>query len=347
MTVNNTAWRDVYRPTMFRKLKVEGNKGTEVVMYKKDVPPARDPIAIGSGTEWANDNDYSIGSTVRVFTALFTGGSADSITYRHRFQKRANAGSEWVNLSWSNYDNTDKTVEYVIAEAGQLRFQCQAKDATEQINSFASVETIAALPPLSVGSVTATGKPFVGYTLSCSAPTVTGGSGTIQTDYFWVDETNAMVWDAAYMSNAYTVTDADLGRTMKCIVTVTDKVTNESIPVMSNEMGPINRPIIPEYECFVDSNLYDDPSLQIGVAVNGSVVMEVKPETVSNPALDLSYRWQVRSGTGRLSGDENSTGIIYIAPDSAPAGALVTCTVSSNNAADNAQAAEVTIIITE
>ena len=233
MTVNNTAWRDVYRPTMYRKAKVEGNKGTEVVMYKKDAP--------------------------------------------------------------------------------------------------------APTPPLSVGSVAATGDPYVGYTLSCSEPTVTGGSGNVQIAYAWPN---------GGTSNTYKLSDSDLGLSVTCSVTVTDKTTGETTTVDSNAVGPVNRPIIPEYECFVDSNLYDDPSAQVDVAVDGSVVLEVRPETVSNPALDLGYRWQVRSGTGRLSGDVNSTGIIYIAPDTAPAAALVTCTVSSNNAADNAQAAEVTIVVT-
>ena len=192
-----------------------------------------------------------------------------------------------------------------------------------------------------------TGEPFVGYTLSCSEPSVEGGSGDVQIDYFWVDESNVIVWEAPYMGNTTKVIEYDLGKRMKCLVTVTDKVTGDSETVSSNSKGPINRPVIPEYECYVDSSLHDDPSADVGVAVGGSVVLEVRPETVSNPALDVAYEWKVRTGTGRLSGDVNGTGVIYMAPDAAPAGALVNCTVTSRDADDQVFAAEVTILVSE
>jgi len=201
---------------------------------------------------------------------------------------------------------------------------------------------------LVVGDPVATGDPFVGYTLTCLEPSVDGGSGSVQIDYYWVDAaTKAIVWEAQYMSNTTKIIDYDLGKTMYCMVVVTDQVTGDSITKESNQKGPINRPVIPEYECYVDSSLHDDPTADVGVAVGGSVVLEVRPETVSNPALDLAYEWKVRTGTGRLSGDVNGTGVIYLAPDAAPAGALVNCTVTSRDAADNAFAAEVTILVSE
>jgi hypothetical protein len=200
---------------------------------------------------------------------------------------------------------------------------------------------------LVVGNPTATGEPYVGYTLSCSEPTISGGSGDTQIDYFWVDESNAMVWENTYMSNTCKVIDYDLGKTMKCLVTVTDRVTGESETVASNELGPINRPTLADFDTWVDSELYDDPSKQIGVLPNGSVVCEVRMQPVSNPPLDVTYQWSIRTGTGRLSGDENATGIIYLAPDAAPAGAQVQCKVESRDANDNAFAADVTILVSD
>ena len=198
-----------------------------------------------------------------------------------------------------------------------------------------------------VGDPVATGEPFVGYVLTCSEPTVTGGSNDCQFDYFWVDESNAMVWENTYMSNTCKVIDFDLGKKMKCLVTVTDKVTGENTTVASNELGPINRPTLADFDTWVDSELHDDPDADVGVAINGSVVLEVRMQPVSHPPLDVTYQWSIRNGTGRLSGDENATGIIYLAPDSAPAGAQVQCKVESRDANDNAFAADVTILVAE
>lgn len=149
------------------------------------------------------------------------------------------------------------------------------------------------------------------------------------------------------MANTAKIIDYDLGKTMKCLVTVTDNVTGENTTVASNEIGPINRPIVPEFDVWVNGELHDDPSKQVGVSPGGSVPIEVRAEPATNPAVDMTYKWAIRTGTGRLSGDDTATGIIYIAPDEHPAGGLVVCTVQSRDAADQATAAEVTILTAE
>ena len=138
--------------------------------------------------------------------------------------------------------------------------------------------------------------------------------------YSWIDA-NSKAGEAAYSGNTATIIDYDLGKTMYCIVSVTDQVTSEKVQVESNHVGPINRPVLPDFDTWVDSELHDDPSADVGVDISGSVVLEVRMQPVSNPPLDVTYQWSIRNGTGRLSGDENSTGIIYLAPDAAPAGA--------------------------
>ena len=315
------------------------------------VVAAREPITVTMAAKWADLNNYKVGETVFADTAGFEGGLEETTTYRWRVQTRPNADGSLTNGSWTNYTDHAEEVSIALAEAGDIRFQCQARDTgvdpVEQVNSFANWQTVEALPPLVVGNPVATGEPYVGYTLSCSEPSITGGSGNTQIDYFWVDESNAMVWENTYMSNTCKVIDYDLGKTMKCLVTVTDKVTGENTTVHSNELGPINRPTLPEYDVYVDGELHEDPSAEIGVAINGSVVLEVRPQAVAHPPLDLVYSWRIRSGTGRLSGDESSNGIIYLAPDAAPAGALVQCTAASSDANDNAYAAEATILVAE
>lgn len=246
----------------------------------------------------------------------------------------------------------DKTASYTYllkeADIGKFfRSNSIAIDSIEQELWYESEAIGPVTSPLVVGTPVASGEPYVGYTLSCSEPSISGGSGNCQVDYFWVDESNAMVWETTYMGPTTKVVEYDLGKKMKCLVTVTDRITGESETVASNQLGPINRPTLPEFDAYVDGNLYDDPSTQIGVAINGAIGLVVQPETVSNPALDITYQWTIRTGTGRLSGDANSEGIIYMAPDTAPAGAMVQCTVTSRDAADNAYAAEVTILIAE
>lgn len=353
------AWRDVTRPTMYRELKTPGNKGVEVVMVEAaggDTPepePERQPITVTTGAAWADLNDYSIGNEVFADVAAYTGGNPDTTTYRYRWQARATADDGWVNGSWTNYNDHAMEVSTTIAEPGQLRFQCQARDTSvdpvEQVNSFAAVKTVDTPAALVISTPVVTGEPIVGYTLTCSEPTVSGGVGPYQLDYFWVDESNAIVWEATYMGNTTKIIDYDLGKTMKCLVTVTDKgyARGESTTVQSNQLGPINRPTLPDYEVYVDGALHDDPSADVGVGINGTVVLEVRPEAVAYPPLDIGYSWQVRNGTGRLSGGTNGTSVMYMAPDSAPAGALVTCTATSNDASDSAYAAEVTILVAE
>lgn len=197
-----------------------------------------------------------------------------------------------------------------------------------------------------VGTPVVTGEPYVGYTLTCSEPSVEGGSGQVSVVYSWIDA-NSKAGEAAYSGNTATIIDYDLGKTMYCIVSVTDQVTSEKVQVESNHVGPINRPVLPDFDTWVDSELHDDPSADVGVDISGSVVLEVRMQPVSNPPLDVTYQWSIRNGTGRLSGDENSTGIIYLAPEAAPAGAQVQCKVESRDANDNAFAADVTILVSE
>jgi len=277
----------------------------------------------------------------------FSGGEGQ-ITVTNSIKKSDTGSGGWSNAT------SGLTYELKAADDGKFfRATSKATDEAEQSMNNNSpvvgpVTTPIVYDPLVVGDPVATGDAFVGYTLTCSEPSVDGGSGDVQIDYYWVDAaTKAIVWEAQYMSNTTTIIDYDLGKTMYCMVIVTDQVTGDSITKESNHKGPINRPVIPEYEVYVNSELYDDPSQQIGVLPNGSVVCEVRPETVSNPPLDLTYEWKIRTGTGRLSGDETATGIIYMAPDAAPAGAALNCTVSSRDAADNAFAAEITILVSE
>ena len=351
----------VVRPTMHPdREEAQSNKGTLVHMLEgpgdpgDPPPPEREPLKVEVAARWASSgNVYEYGQAVYASVAQYSGGVPETTTYRWRLQTRASADDQASNGSWTNYTDQASEVPITIETwEGQIRFQCQARDTgvdpVEQVNSFASWQNITEFAPLAATDPVATGEPFVGYTLSCSEPVVTGGSGQYQIDYYWVDvETSAIIWENNYMGNTTKVVEYDLGKSMYCMCVCTDQVTKKSVTVESNRLGPINRPILPEFDTWVEGQLYDDPNEQIGVVPNGSVVIEVRQEPSSAAAADITYSWAIRTGTGRLSGDETSTGIIYLAPEAAPAGALVVCTATSRDASDQATAAEVTVLTSE
>ena len=132
---------------------------TKTVAGGKDyVPPAPpepeyEALAVNQKAVNNQGNVYEVGQTVAFTTATYTGGS-DSNVYRWRFQTRENGSDSWVNGSWTMYGNTQMTIVNTLTKAEQLRFQCQARDASQdpvpQVNSFGPTCNIAAPPdPLS------------------------------------------------------------------------------------------------------------------------------------------------------------------------------------------------------
>lgn len=194
------------------------------------------------------------------------------------------------------------------------------------------VTTPISYDPLVVGDPVVTGSPIIGYTLTCSEPSISGGSGDVQITYYWQDANNQRV---LYMSgNTQLVEEVDIARSLCCQVVVIDQVTGDQATVVSNSVGPINRPTLGDYQTYVDNVLNEEGSL-VGVTpsqICGCLVQEDDP--VLFPPKDTTFNWQIRTGTGRLSGDNGTPFIGYVAPDTAPAGALVTCTISSSDAQD-------------
>ena len=132
-----------------------------MVPISKEPPPPpepeREPITVTVAARWASLNDYTEGSTVFAECAHFEGGSEGSVIYRYRWQTRASADDGWVNGSWKNYTDHALEVESPALGTGQIRFQCQARDASvdpaEQVNSFTGVESITPLPT-TIGTIT-------------------------------------------------------------------------------------------------------------------------------------------------------------------------------------------------
>ena len=122
-------------------------------------PDPFDELVVVDKATWSNGNDYSVGQDISGVSAVYTGGS-DQTIYRSRTQHRAKSSDPWINSPWTAHSNTPQVIHFTIPageENGQVRFQTQARDDSadpvDQVNSFASVKNIT---PLEWDPVTAT-----------------------------------------------------------------------------------------------------------------------------------------------------------------------------------------------
>lgn len=106
-------------------------------------PDPWDELVVATGVVNNDGNTAIIGDTIAFTTATYTGGNPETTVYRHRLQTRDSADDGWINGSWTNYDNTAISIVYTVNSPGQVRFQCQARDTSDdpvtQINSFGGV----------------------------------------------------------------------------------------------------------------------------------------------------------------------------------------------------------------
>ena len=198
---------------------------------------------------------------------------------------------------------------------------------------------------MAITAPSVSGEALVGQTLTCSEPVVTGGIGPYQFDYFWVDETNAMVWDDTYMGNTTKVVAYDIGKNMKCLVIVTDKGWSggESITVESNSVGPVRAPVIGSVTVEVDSSPYDPSGDQMVTTRNGEEHIVAVASRSGDPG--VNYSWEVRQGQARLTSNK-ATCIVQI-ESVAPQGVQVQCNMTNTNASDNPQSFRIGFFVGE
>ena len=157
MTDTPIAERDIYRPTM----SPERNPSRTVQVVKMIEGPGYDPanppeppaeplkVADGMGSNWLNTNTYEVGQTVEARTAQYSGG-VQPVTYRGRFCTRATSSDPWVNGSWTTVPNEKTPAFFELTEAGQVKFQTQAKDSSDpqvQLNSITGIKDVTAPEP--------------------------------------------------------------------------------------------------------------------------------------------------------------------------------------------------------
>jgi hypothetical protein len=177
---------------------------TKTVAGGKDYVPPAPPepefeelvVAPNGGANLVADNVYEIGQQVTGKTSVFTGGNPEATAYRSRWQSRKTSSDAWENSNWMNTTNEKNDHSYFIAKPGQVRFQSQARDTSDdpvtQVNSFTSVKEV---PFTEIGEVTV--DPSEGAAAVMDSQTftavVTGGDATDLTYKWTVRSGNAQL----------------------------------------------------------------------------------------------------------------------------------------------------------
>jgi hypothetical protein len=202
-------------PTRFTKIIRNPGAGTKynrtyqeanyVSRYTKTVaggssysPPASEydelVVAPNGGANLIAENVYEIGQVVTGKTAIYAGGNPETTTYRSRWQLRRTSSDGWENSNWMNTTNEKNDHSYLITKPGQIRFQSQARDGSEDPAVISST-SIKDVPFTEIGTVTinpdSTASAVMGNQTFTAV--VTGGDATDLTYKWTVRSGNAQL----------------------------------------------------------------------------------------------------------------------------------------------------------
>ena len=302
---------------------------TKLVAGGKDyVPPAPpapeyDPPLEATKALWNDHNVYEVGETISAFAATWRFGNPETQVIRSRWQTRDTADDSWVNSPWQNHANQQVRIEKELTTGGQIRFQSQVRDEyfdpVAQVNSFTPVKTAIAPPLVIEGTPTLFGEPYVGETITCAQPNVTGGIPPYSYDYMWLDS------NTKSPSNTATMLEYDLGKMVSCYVTVTDSVGTKA-NVTSNQIGPIQQYTIGDI-ILTNSNtdtIIENSDME-GI-IQGASVTYVADYSGDLPEDHTVWEWKVRQGNVTIRGSINLPYCTFQLPTEYPGA----CTLSVN-----------------
>ena len=252
-----------------------------------------DPPVVVDGSDWANLNNYVVGEEIYADVAAFTGGSDQTIT-RYRWQTRVNDTDNWTSTSWVTYTGAREV--FTTATAGYVRLQSQARDDNDdpvtQVNSFSSIQHV-----LNVGTANVSGTAFAGETVTCSAPTVSGGQQPYTTSYSWSNGAEGQ---------SITLQVADVGNTLTCSVNVHDSAGNHKTFTATGSVGPVGQYTIGTLVPAYDGETYD-PNDPPAITQDASFVIWVTQDGTSP---NIVYEWEVRGGQARLTPNGGSCTVV-------------------------------------
>ena len=281
-------------------------------------PDPWDDLVVVTPTSYDANNDYTVGEFITGNTATYIGGT-DQVAYRYRWQRRDSSDGSVTNSAWTNITNEVTAVTFEIVHGGQVRLQSQARDTgvdpVDQVNSFGNWKDIS-YPTLVVNSTTVSGEPYVGETITCAEPVVTGGLAPYTFSYMWLDS-NAV----RSSSNSTEIGSYDLGKVMNCFVTVTSADGQQGTTQTTNGLGPIQQYTIGDLVLTNDSTNSTVENNDIEPIMQGASVTYMADYTGNLPQDHAVWDWKVRGGNVTIRGSANLPYVVFELPNEYPGGA--------------------------
>ena len=170
---------------------------------------------------------------------------------------------------------------------------------------------------------TITGLPYVGETITCSEPVVTGGLAPYTFTYTW------KAAQAFGTDNTIVIPPNVAGLSGFCEVTVID-ATDNAITVTSNTIGPIKFYTIGTVTATIDGAPYD---ITVGAPVTILSGDSVTLATSISGDASPSYTWAVKSGSASITGTGST--VTALIDTVAPGSVQIQCDIVDTNASDN------------
>jgi len=226
----------------------------------------------------------------------------------------------------------DKPLALAAAQAG--KYIRSSSTGTDSIGQTANANSTAVGPVLEasgydflvMGDPVVTGKAIVGETLTCSEPSVSGGSGEHEFNYEW--KAKGSPTTAFGTGSSVVVPAGVVGRIGYCEVTAMDATADQSVTKESNEVGPVITP--PEIKAVTITvngvlTTYGEP---IHCKANDALAVEAAITGDANP----SYKWEARGNYPMGVSDQAATTTLTFPLEG---NATVTLTVTDPNATDS------------
>ena len=303
-------------------------------------PDPWDELVIADKASNNDGNKALVGDTIAFTTATYTGGNPETTIYRHRIQTKDNPEDAWTNGSWTNYDNTAITIVYNVTSPGQIRFQCQARDPSEdpvpQVNSFGSVVTSYAQLAL-VSNPTITGTLYEGTYLTCTKAVYSGGLPPV------VVESQIQISDNG--TNGWTGVDAwgteengqhligpsEVGKYFRVSGRATDSSPDSTATAITTQsfsdvVGPaLSTPEFGDISVTVNDIEYDHTTAPaLTILMNDPLPVVVSITGDANP----TYSWEARNDYPLMVGQQAASTVLTFPQEG---GVTVTCTLTDRN----------------
>ena len=325
-------------------------------------PDPWDELVVQKSSYYSAHNSYTCGSEIFGHPGTFIGGNPDNTTYRWRWQYQAAGSSNWINSSWTSYNNTSVIeVNFFIpdtAEGGKVRLHAQARDVTDpdnvdQVNSFAPTEDVEWKPLELVSSPGISGAVFAGEYLTGTKAVYAHGVPPVEVQsqiQISPDGTSSWTgvdaWGAAE-NGQHRIAKDEVGKYFRVAGRGIDQSENaisqaDTLMSFSEVVGPAGQYTVGDVTGYVDGVEYDPQATTETVLQGQSQILHVT-NTGNSP--NINYSWTVRQGDIRLTPSGSSCTIVH--QSEPPQGAQVQVDLIDNYTSDDNKSVRFAFLVTE